>query len=91
MKLKLSDPNFSNNFFSSFSIKRIKFVTSFNPLLDNSIGSNWSASNVLMNNGDYVTPGFDNQFKDCINNGDINSALLNISIEKNIQDIVAIM
>ena len=51
-----------------------------NPSLDNTLGSNWLASNIQMNNGDYGTPGQSNM-QSCNNTGDLNS-----DIEINIVD-----
>ena len=53
-----------------------------NPSLDNTLGSNWLASNIQMNNGDYGTPGQSNM-QSCNNTGDLNS-----DIEINIVDVI---
>ena len=54
--------------------------------LDNSLGQNWSLSNSLMFNGDFGTPGYNNNYQECINNGDINNDL-----EINIIDVVLLI
>ena len=43
--------------------------------LDNNLGLNWFPSNVLMNNGDYGTPGVFNSNNSCNGDGDINGDL----------------
>ena len=54
--------------------------------LDNSLGQNWSLSNSLMFNGDFGTPGYNNNYQECVNNGDINNDL-----EINIIDVVLLI
>ena len=54
--------------------------------LDNSLGENWSSSNLLMSNGDFGSPGFANEYQPCINNGDINNDL-----EINIVDVILLI
>ena len=54
--------------------------------LDNNLGANWSASEIIMVNGDYGTPGSLNIFNNCINNGDINNDL-----EINVVDVILVV
>ena len=55
--------NFPNNEGSSMAL--------LDPLLDNNVGDNWFQSDVIMNNGDYGTPGLENNYI-CIPGGDAN-------------------
>jgi len=75
-----------NYYINSFEIIEGKSMMLINSESDNNVGSNWNASNIIMSNGDYGTPGNFNILNDCNNNGDINNDL-----EVNIVDVILLV